>query len=102
MSNFLTWDLYEVTSEDGRLVGNSVRGRVRKFALQQNINLLVENSQDKENTIIFALLSGNTTEPIVEFIKNLFPDVHVESIGKGIENPVLSRFQVNLEDRYNI
>jgi len=98
----IEWDMYEVSSHEGSVTGNKVRGRLRKFALNNNINLLVENTQDGDPRIRFAVLSGESIDPIKDFLIGLFSDVIFELVYEKVKNPVLSRTQVNLEHRYEI
>tara|TARA_Y100000034_G_C6681907_1_gene299821 strand:+ start:271 stop:579 length:309 start_codon:yes stop_codon:yes gene_type:complete len=102
MTELIEWDMYEVNSERHPLTGNCVRGRLRKFALQNNINLLVENTQDGEPRIRFAVISGTDISLIQGFLTKLFDDVKIEKVFEKIKNPVLARTQVNLEERYEI
>lgn len=100
MNKLLEWDVYEVNSKTFPLTGNRVRGRVRKFALNEGINLLVENTQDGPPRIRFAVLSGTDITLVTNFLKSLSADIIVTSVFKKLKNPVLSRTQVNIESRY--
>ena len=102
MEKLIEWDMYEVNSEKYSLINNQVRGRLRKFALENNINLLVENTQDGKPRIRFAVISNTNISPIQEFLTKLFDDVKIETVFEKIKNPVLSRTQVNMENRYQI
>jgi hypothetical protein len=52
----LTWNIYEISSSDS-LHGIKLRGTIRKFCIENKINCLVENATDRENTVMFALVS---------------------------------------------
>lgn len=44
-----------------------LRGRIRKFGIENNIVVLAENTEDKENSVRIALLSDSvstTLQPI--------------------------------------
>ena len=101
-NSLLEWNIYEVNSKNHPLTKNRVRGRLRKFALNNNINLLVENTQDGDSRIRFAVLSGTNITPIKNFLIKLFPDVTFDLVFEKVNNPVLSRTQVNLEHRYEL
>ena len=94
--------MYEVSSEKYSLTGNMVRGRLRKFCLEKNINLLVENTQDKDAHIRFAVISGNDISLIKDFLKIHFDDVQVELVFEKIKNPILAKVKCNIEKRYTI
>ena len=100
MSTVLTWDLYEISSPTEKLVGKMVRGRMRAYALEAEITLLVENSADRENAVVFALLHNQESARIESYIYSLFPDATIELLVKDLPNPVLSKAQVNIEERY--
>lgn len=52
----LLWNIYEIESNADTLHGVMLRGRIRKFSIENNINCLTENASDKENAVRFALL----------------------------------------------
>jgi len=101
MNNIIECDVYEISSNNNPLIKNKVRGRLRKFAINNKINFLVENGQDKEAIVRFALISETNPQPIKDFIKSLFEDVKIELVLKKIQNPVLSKLKVNLIERYD-
>jgi len=101
MNNIIEWDVYEVSSIKHSLVKNKVRGRIRKFAIENNINLLVENSIDDESKIRFAVFANDNIDLIREFIVNLFDDAKIEKVLTA-KNPVLSKLKVNSSERYEI
>ena len=51
----ILWDIYEIQSNADALHGVMLRGRIRKFTIENNITCLAENASDKENTVRFAL-----------------------------------------------
>jgi len=82
------------------LNGIKLRGRIRKFTIENNIACLVENASDEENVVRFALLADSDPEQIVDFVKNLVPQVEIVESLKKIPNPVLSKLKVNDLTRY--
>ena len=94
------WDMYEVNSDTFPLTGNRIRGRLRKFTLENNINFLVENTQDGPPRIRFAVLAGEDISLIKNFLEDLSQDIQIEIVFEKVKNPVLSRTQVNLVHRY--
>jgi len=102
MNKILSWDVYEVTTKGSLIQGVMFRGRVRKFALQNKITILTENASDKENTVRFAVLAGEPVNKLEEFIRGLVDDSQIFFLEKNLQNPVLSKMKVNLEERYTI
>jgi len=83
-------------------MGVMFRGRVRKFALQDGINLLIENASDKENCVRFAVMQGRDPDPVRQFIASHVTDASIEKVVEVVVNPVLSKLKVNKEERYEI
>ena len=101
--NLLLWEVYEVTSEND-LQGVMFRGRLRKFALQKEINLLVENDELNKNCVRYATLRQQNIDQsiFIKFIKEkIDKDAGIKYIG-FFQNPVLSKLKVNEEKRYSI
>jgi len=98
----IKWDIYEVKSRDASLNGIMLRGRIRKFCLEKNRNVLVENTEDIENGVRFAVLSGEDASELKEYLTKIIQDIKIELVKKNIVNPVLSKLKVNLEERYNL
>ena len=96
----IKWDIYEVKTERTLINGIMLRGRIRKFCLENNRNVLAENTQDIENSVRFAIPSGEDVSAIKEYLNKIIPDVSVELVRENIPNPVLSKLKVNIEDRY--
>ena len=101
-NKLIEWNIYEINSKKHRLTQNRVRGRLRKFALLNNINLLTENTEKGEPRVRFAIISGEDISKIKNFLINLFDDVKVDLVREKIKNPVLSKLKINLEHRYEI
>jgi hypothetical protein len=98
----LLWNIYEIESNVETLHGVMLRGRIRKFAIENNITCLAENASDKENTIRFALLDRIDPLTTIEFIKKIIPDTSVKLVLESVENPVLSKLKVNDISRYSL
>jgi len=98
----LLWDLYEVRSPEVPIHGIKLRGRIRKFTLENDITCIMENASDEENTVRFALLADTNVESISEFIRGLAPQIIISQSLKSIQNPVLSKLKVNDLSRYEI
>ncbi|MBT3730014.1 hypothetical protein HON59_02950 [bacterium] len=102
MNTLITWDIYEITTEESEIHGVMLRGRIRKFAIQNNINLLAENASDLPNVVRFAVQYKEDVSSIISFIKSIVHDSSVALISESVPNPVLSKTVVNIEDRYTI
>ena len=99
----LLWEVYEVVYKND-LQGVKFRGRLRKFANEQEINLMVENDEEDKNCVRFAVLISQSKKiPIIKkFIKEkIDPDSTIKFID-DFKNPVLSKLKVNDESRYQI
>lgn len=96
----INWDVYEIKTKSSPITEVMLRGRVRKFCLENNRNLLIENAEDSKNIVRFAVPSGEDISDIKKYLEKILSDVFVEKIKSKIPNPVLSKIKVNLEDRY--
>lgn len=98
----LAWNLYEIKCDCAELHGVKLRGRIRKFALEQDITCLVENATDEENVVRFALLADTDPKSVSDFVKTLIPEASIHETLKAVPNPVLSKLKVNDPSRYEI
>jgi len=98
----LEWDVYEISHEEAAIAGMKFRGRVRKFGLTHNIDVLAENAADAPGRVRIAVRSGMDITPIREFTEGIVPGVRYERIFTGIQNPILSKKKCNVEDRYTL
>ena len=98
----LIWNIYEIQSDADTLHGVMLRGRIRKFTIENDITCLAENASDKENTVRFALLEETEPAKTVEFIQKLIPGSLVTKILEAVENPILSKLKVNNISRYSL
>jgi len=96
----LNWDIYEIHTTS-QIVRVMCRGRIRKFAISQNITLITENASDKENMVRFAVLEGTDITLIEKFLNRIFENVQLEKI-LTTQNPVISKLKVNIADRYKL
>ena len=97
-----SWDIYSITTKETPIHGIKLRGRIRKFSIAQEIELLAENAMDAENTVRFAIEAGSGNANICSFVVGLIPDASVSLVAEGVVNPVLSKLKVNTTDRYEI
>lgn len=98
----LKWDIYEISAQTSILHGVKLRGRIRKFGLDNHRNILAENAQDYENRVRFAVPTGENISDIEAFVLSVLPDATIEASLTKIENPVLSKLIVNQVDRYKL
>jgi hypothetical protein len=98
----LAWDFYEIRSAKAALHGIKLRGRIRKFTMQNDVSCLMENASDEDNVVRFALLSGSDSTSIMDFVTSLVPDALVTQSLRDVPNPVLSKLNINDASRYEI
>lgn len=97
----IKWDIYEIQTNH-QITGVMFRGRIRKLCLENNRNVLVENNQEKENSVRFAIPTGEDPTLINEYLKKIIPEVSIQLVAPSIPNPVLSKLKVNNEERYTL
>jgi hypothetical protein len=100
--DIITWDIYEISPGVNSIVGVKFRGRLRKFCLENNRNCLAENAVDIAGKVRFAIPSGEEVSKINEFLLSIVPGIKIECVKTSIQNPVLSKLKVNIEQRYRI
>ena len=98
----INWDLYELSSENHSLHGVMCRGRIRKYALQNDMDLLTENANDVDGVVRVAVLAGTDVSQLEKFLREMFDDAKLSLVRNDLKNPVLSKLKVNLESRYEI
>ncbi len=96
----LLWDIYEIQSDADKLHGVMLRGRIRKFTIENDIVCLAENASDKENAVRFALLANTDPAKVAGIIQQLIPGSSVSKVLESVKNPVLSKLKVNDLSRY--
>jgi len=98
----IKWNIYEIRTETTPINGVMLRGRIRKLCLNKERNVLVENTEDVNDCVRFAIPSGEDATEILEYLHSIIPDVTIDKVSDNIPNPVLSKLKVNLEDRYTL
>jgi len=96
------WDIYEIKTESSPINGVMLRGRIRKFCLENNQNVLAENTQDIKNSVRFAIPTKEDATKINNYINQILQDATIILIKENIPNPILSKLKVNLEERYTL
>ena len=96
----ILWNIYEIESNADVLHGVMLRGRIRKFTIENDITCLAENASDKENVVRFALLEDIDPAQVSEFVEKLIPGSHITKVLESVENPILSKLKVNDITRY--
>lgn len=56
-NQLLKWNIYEISTDKTSITGAMFRGRIRKLGLENNFNVLVENAEDIENRVRFAIIN---------------------------------------------
>lgn len=100
-NNLLKWSIYEITSEHP-LNGVMLRGRIRKLGIENDFNVLTENTSDIENGVRFAVLEEAHLKLVENYLKSIVEDVSIKLIERSVENPVLSKMKVNRIERYKL
>ena len=100
--SLLLWQIFEVTSDGSSLNGVMLRGRIRKFGLENDINVLAENTEDIDNAVRFAVLTDKDADRIKKYLASILDDVRIDSKLVNTPNPVLSKLKVNIESRYTL
>jgi hypothetical protein len=98
----IKWNIYEISTENTLINWVKLRWRIRKLAILNNQNVLTENIENLENWVRFAIISWEDSGFIIEYLKEIIPDVKIELVLENIINPVLSKLKVNIESRYDV
>ena len=96
------WNIYEISTKNSSINWVMFRWRIRKYCIEEWINVLVENTQDIKWRVRFALLDTEDIKPLEFYIKSIVKDSVIEIVLEGIPNPVLSKLKVNKEERYEL
>ena len=102
MTKLLYWDIYEIRTRGSAINGVMLRGRIRKLGLEKQFNVLVENTQDTENGVRFAVLEEASAEQVSSYLHSILKDAIVKRVAESVANPVLSKVKVNQESRYEL
>lgn len=89
MNTLLEWQIYEISAEKSSLNGVMLRGRLRKFGIENGIDLLAENTEDADNGVRFAVLDEANSQRISDYIESIIPDSKVSLVATDVVNPVL-------------
>ncbi len=102
IEDLIIWDIYEIQAKETPINGIMLRGRIRKFYLEKNQNVLAENTQDIEASVRFAVQSGEDVSEIIDYLHRILPDATIELVLSDVVNPVLSKLKINIESRYTL
>lgn len=94
--------MYTISSHASALTGVMLRGRIRKLCLLEEVNIIIDNSGDVPGEVTFAVEHGMDISFIHEYLKSIIDDVAVTLLATSIPNPIVTKAQVNLEDRYEL
>ncbi len=100
-NTLIYWDMYEIQSTQ-EIHGVKLRGRIRKYSIQIDKTLIVENATDSPNTVRFVVKHGDDITQITTFLKEILEDVTVRKVLEKVQNPILSKLKVNDEQRYKL
>jgi hypothetical protein len=64
----IKWDIYEIQTKETVINNVMLRGRIRKFCLEQNRNVLAENTQDIEKSVRFAIPNEEDPTEIINYL----------------------------------
>ena len=102
MKELIKWDIYEISTQNTPINWVKIRWRIRKLAIENNQNILTENTQDIEWGVRFATISWEKIEFIIKYLQKIISDVKIELVLEKVINPVLSKLKVNIEERYKL
>ncbi len=102
MNKLLLWDIYEINSNTSSLNGVMLRGRIRRLGIEKGFNVLVENTEDVQNGVRFAVLDDSSKKLIIEYLMSITTDIAIQLVQEKCPNPVLSKLKVNIESRYEL
>ena len=96
------WDIYEITADQTPIHGVMLRGRLRKFGLHKGFSVLTENASDKKNCVRFAVLTKRDAENVTGYVHSVVEGAQINQVASSVQNPVLSKLQVNDASRYTL
>lgn len=103
MGNLIEWRIFSITSEN-EIQGVKFRGRLRKYAIEQELNLLTENDDTNQKIVRFAIPEDELNEAISarlwSFVKEVDSTSKITTEMVDVVNPVLSKLKCNDESRY--
>ena len=95
-------DLYSVKSWTHPITWVMFRGRVRKYCLWIEQNIVLDNSESWEEEVHFGIPTWENPEKIIKYINSIVPETIISLEMTNIANPVVSKFKVNDESRYTL
>lgn len=98
----LTWDIYEIASDEQSLNGVMLRGRIRKLGIENGFNVLAENTEDVENGVRFAVIDKADGEVVSEYVSSVIGGCTINLVAESVMNPILSKMKVNIAERYEL
>lgn len=98
--SLIAWNIYEISNGQNPIHNVMLRGRVRKFAIEESVNCIVENAADAENVVRFAIPDKEDAEKIKGYIQEILPGASIKLILESTHNPVVSKLKVNDATRY--
>lgn len=106
MEKLIYRDIYELSYDHSEnntpITWVKIRWRIRKFGLNNNINVICDNTQDIEWRVRFCLVHGEKFEKIQEYINTILNNAQIILVLEKINNPVLSKIKCNDENRYEL
>lgn len=98
----LSWDIYEISTEAESVNGVMLRGRIRKLGIENGFNVLAENTTDVENGVRYAVLDKKDGEVVSKYVSSVIGGCTISLVAESVVNPVLSKMQVNVAERYEL
>lgn len=102
MTKLIRWDIYEVQTSQSNIQGVMFRGRVRKFGLMNDLNVLVENDALEPTIVRYAIETNSDSTAMQTYIESIIPGAKITGVLTSVANPVLSKLKVNDEHRYTL
>ena len=96
----IAWNIFEISNEQNSLHNVMLRGRVRKFAIENSINCILENATDAENVVRFAIPNEEDAGKIKNYVQQILPQASIKLVLESTLNPVVSKLKVNDITRY--
>lgn len=101
-NQLLLWTIYEITTKNSKINGVMFRGRIRKLGIEKSFDVLVENAEDAENCVRFAVLHRHSAKIVSDYVHNILNDAQITLTLESVANPVLSKIKVNETARYEL
>lgn len=98
--SLIKWRLYEAHSSYN-FKDNSMRGSLRRYAIDKGITLLTDNSRDGGDVLRIALVADSETslehdyEKILNFLQQYGADTKLDIVKQSVYNPILTNIDKN-------